>query len=49
MSKAFDQAWHAGLYFKLSWNGIPQNLTKFLHDFLHCQKQKEVVDGQYSS
>ena len=23
MSKAFDQAWHAGLYFKLSWNGIP--------------------------
>ena len=45
----FDKVWHEGLLLKLNQNGISGNLLKLLCDFLSCQKQWVVLNGQHSS
>ena len=42
----FDKGWHEGLLLKLSLNVISGNLLKLLRDFLYCQKQQVVLNGQ---
>ena len=49
ISKAFDKVWHEGLLFKLNQNGTSGNILYLLRDFLSCQKQRVILDGQHSS
>ena len=49
ISKALNKVWHEGLLFKLNQTGISGNLLKLLCDFLSCQKQQVVLNGQHSS
>ena len=49
ISKAFDKVWHKGLIHKLEQNGIGGLRLKILTDFLKSQKQRVVLNGQYSS
>ena len=49
ISKVFDKVWHEGLLLKLNQDGISGNLLKFLCDFLSCQNQRVVLNGQHSS
>ena len=49
ISKAFGKVWHEGLLLKLNQNGISGNLLKLLRDFLSCQKQRVVLNGQHPS
>ena len=35
ISKAFDKVWHDDIVFKLTQNGISENLPKLLRDFLN--------------
>ena len=49
ISKTFDKVWHKGLIHKLKKNGIGGPLLKILTDFLKLQKQRVVLNGQYSS
>ena len=48
ISKAFNKVWHEGLLLKLNQNGISGNLFNLLCDFLSCQKQRPVLNGQHS-
>ena len=38
VSKAFDEVWHDGLFFKLKQNGISGNLLNLLSNFLINRK-----------
>ena len=49
MSQALDKVWHKGLLFKLNRNAISGNLLNLLRDFVSCQKQQIVLNGQNSS
>ena len=49
ISKDFGKVWHEGLLLKLNQNGISGNLLKLLRDFLSCQKQRVVLNGQHPS
>ena len=49
LSKAFDQAWHEGVIYKLRCNGTCSNLLKLLISFLGSRKQRVLLNGQYSS
>ena len=49
ISKAFDKVWHEGLLFKLNQNGTSGNILYLLRDFLSCQKQRVILDGQHLS
>ena len=48
-SQAFDKAWHDGIIFKLTQNGILGNLLNLLRDFLNKRKQRVVLNGQFST
>ena len=49
MSKAFDNAWHEGLIFKLKQNGISDELLCLIKDFISDRKQQVILNGQCSS
>ena len=49
ISKTFDKVWHDDIVFKLTQNGISENLLKLLHDFLNERKQRVVLNGQFST
>ena len=50
ISKAFDKVWHDDIVFKLTQNGISENLLNLLHDFLiKKKKQRVVLNGQFST
>ena len=49
ISKAFDKVWHDDIVFKLTQNGISENLLNLLHDFLNERKQRVVLNGQFST
>ena len=38
ISKTFDKVWHDDIVFKLTQNGISENLLNLLHDFLNKKK-----------
>ena len=42
IAKASDKTWHKGLFYKLKQNGT-------ITDFLNFRKQRDVLNGQYSS
>ena len=44
----FDTVWHDNIVFKLTQNGISENLLNLLHDFLNKKKQRVVLNGQFS-
>ena len=46
ISKAFDKVWHEGLLLKINQNDISIFLLRFLRDFIFCQKQRVVLNGQ---
>ena len=48
LSKAFDSAWHGGLFYKLKSNGIDGNLFKLVKSFLNSRCQRVVLNGQSS-
>ena len=48
ISKAFDKVWHDGIIYKLTQNGISENLLNLLDDFLKERKQRVVLNGQVS-
>ena len=45
ISKAFDKVWHNGIIYKLTQNGISENLRNFLEDFLKERKQCVVLNS----
>ena len=50
ISKTFDKVWHDDIVFKLTQNGISENLLNLLHDFfLKKTKQRVVLNGQFST
>ena len=49
MSKAFHNAWHTGLLYKLKQNGISGKLFDIITDFLNFRKRRFVLNGKYSS
>ena len=49
ISKAFDKVWHDDIVFKLTQNGISENLPNLLHDFLNEREQGVVLNGQFST
>ena len=50
VSKTFDKVWHDDIVFKLTQNGISENLLNLLHDFLNKKQQQRVVlNGQFST
>ena len=49
ISKAFDKVWHDGIIFKLTQNGISENLLNLLRNFLNGRKQRVVLNGQFST
>ena len=49
ISKTFDKVWHDDIVFKLTQNGISENLLNLLHGFLNKKNKKRVVlNGQFS-
>ena len=47
--KAFDQAWHAGIKYKLYHNlNLPQRFTRLISSFLHDRKIMTCIDDQKS-
>ena len=44
-----EEIWHDGLIFKLSQNGICDEMINILVDFLSDRKQRVVLNGQCSS
>ena len=48
ISKTFEKAWHDGIIYKLTQNGISENLLNLLDDFLKERKQRVVLNGQVS-
>ena len=49
ISKAFDKVWHDGIIYKLTQNGISENLLNLLQKFLKERKQRVVLNGQVST
>ena len=49
ISKAFDKAWHDGIVFKLTLNGISENLLNLLLAFLSERKQRVVLNSLVST
>ena len=49
ISKAFDNAWHKGLIFKLKQNGISDKILIIITDYLRFRKQRATLNGQTSS
>ena len=49
ISKVFDKVWHDGLISKLLQNGICGEMINILEKFLSGEKQRIVLNGQYSS
>ena len=49
ISKAFDKVWHKGLLYKLTENGISDNLPNIITNFLSRSKQRVVLNGQHST
>ena len=49
ISKALDKVWHDGIIFKLTQNGISENLLNLLRDFLNERKERAVLNGQFST
>ena len=49
MPKAFDRAWHEGLFYKLKRNGIDGSFLCLLESFLTDKQQRVVLDGQSSN
>ena len=49
ISKTFEKAWHDGIIYKLTQNGISENLLNLLEDFLKERKQRVVLNGQVST
>ena len=49
IAKAFDKAWHYGIIFKLTQNGISGNLLNLLRDFLNDRKQQVILNGLFST
>ena len=49
ISKTFEKAWHDGIIYKLTQNGISENLLNLLEDFLKGRKQRVVLNGQVST
>ena len=48
ISKAFDEVWRNGIIFKLTQNGISENLLKLLRDFLSEGRLRKVLNDQVS-
>ena len=48
ISNIFDKVWHEGLLLNFNRNGISGNLFELSRDFLYCQKQRVVLNGQHS-
>ena len=44
-----DKVWHDGIIFKLTENGILENLVNLLRDFLNERKQQIILKGQFST
>ena len=49
VSKAFDKAWHKGLFFKLRKMGICGNLLNWIKDYMSGRHQKVVLNGVESN
>ena len=49
ISKAFDKVWHDDIIFKLTKNGISENLLILSHDLLNERKQRVVLNEQFST
>ena len=49
ISKAFDKVWHDGIIYRLTENGISENLLNLLEDFLKERKQRVVLNGEVST
>ena len=49
ISKAFDEVWRNGIIFKLTQNGISENLLKLLRDFLSEGRLRKVLNNQVST
>ena len=49
ISKALDKVWHDGIIFKLTQNGISENLLNLWRDFLNERKERAVLNGQLST
>ena len=49
ISKAFDKVWHDGIIYKLTQNGVSENLLNLLEDFLKERKQRVVLNEQVST
>ena len=49
ISKAFDKAWHNGVFYNLKQVGTSGDLLSVLTNFVTCRKQRVVLNGQYSS
>ena len=49
INKAFDKAWHIGLWYKLELIGIPDPLLGWFRSYLSDQKQQVVIEGQSSN
>ena len=49
ITKAFDEVWHDGIMYKLTQNGISENLLNLLEDFLKETIHRVVLNGQVST
>ena len=45
ISKAFHKVWHDGIIYKLTQNGVSENLLNFSEGFLKGRKQRIVLNG----
>ena len=45
ISKAFHKVWHGGIIYKLTQNGVSENLLNFSEGFLKGRKQRIVLNG----
>ena len=45
ISKAFHKVWHHGIIYKLTQNGVSENLLNFSEGFLKGRKQRIVLNG----
>ena len=45
ISKAFHKVWHDGIIYKLTQNGVSENLLNFSEAFLNGRKQRIVLNG----
>ena len=45
ISKAFQKVWHDSIIYKLTQNGVSENLLNFSEGFLKGRKQRIVLNG----